>query len=81
MIASPRHWLAHPGYRPGLFRVRGGCVLLVLLRAASAPAHIVPVPPSACAFDPVTIEAPGSGVIAAATPAGPTDQFRILYDP
>ena len=81
MIASPRHWLAHPGYRPGLFRVRGAWVLLVLLRAASVPAHIVPVPPSACAFDPVTIEAPGSGVVATAAPAGPTDQFRILYDP
>ncbi len=55
--------------------------LVLLLLATSAAAHIVPVPPSTCAFDPVTIEAPASGAVGTAVPPGPSDQFRILYDP
>jgi len=64
-----------------MIRVREACVLLLLLRATSAAAHIVPVPPSACVFDPVTIEAPVSGTVGTAAPPGSADQFRILYDP
>ena len=52
--------------------------LLVLLAATRVSAHIVPVPPSACAFDPVAIEMPVAGT---AAPAGAADAFRILYDP
>ena len=61
--------------------VRTACVLPLLLLAASAPAHIVPVPPSTCVFDPVTIEAPASGVVGTAAPPQPGDQFQIFYDP
>ena len=64
-----------------MIRVREACVLLLLLRATSAAAHIVPVPPSTCVFDPVTIEAPVSGTVGTAAPPGSADQFRILYDP
>src|SRR5437762_1965362 len=46
-----------------------------------AAAHVVPVPPSTCVFDPVTIEAPVSGTVGTAAPPGSADQFRILYDP
>src|SRR5438445_1790596 len=56
-------------------------ILAVFFAAAGASAHIVPVPPSACAFDPITIEAPAAGVVATGAPAGPADGFRILYDP
>jgi len=62
-------------------RTRTPCLLLLLLLPWTTSAHIVPVPPSTCAFDPVTIEAPSSGVVGTAAPAGSADQFRILYDP
>jgi len=55
--------------------------LVLLLLASSASAHIVPVPPSTCTFDPAVIEAPASGVVGTAAPPGAADQFRILYDP
>ena len=61
--------------------VRAAYVLLLLLLAASAAAHIVPVPPSSCVFDPITIEAPTSGVVGTAAPPAPADQFQIFYDP
>src|SRR5439155_12844725 len=56
------------GSMPAMIRVREACVLLLLLRATSAAAHIVPVPPSTCVFDPVTIEAPASGTVGTAAP-------------
>ena len=61
--------------------VRAAYVLLLLLLAASAAAHIVPVPPSTCVFDPITIEAPTSGVVGTAAPPAPANQFQIFYDP
>jgi len=61
--------------------VRAAGVLLLLLFAANATAHIVPVCPSTCAFDPITIEAPASGVVGTATPPQTADQFQIFYDP
>src|SRR5262245_45948477 len=54
---------------------------LLLLAAATARAHIVPVPPSTCAFDPVTVEMPAVGLIATGAPPAPGDTFHILYDP
>jgi len=65
---------------PAMIPVRAACVLLLPLLAASA-AHIVPVCPSTCVFDPVTIEAPASGVVGTAAPPEPADQFQIFYDP
>ena len=62
-------------------RARAVCVLALLLLSGRASAHIIPVPPSDCTFDPVTIEAPASGVVGTAAPPGSADQFRILYDP
>ena len=64
-----------------MISVRRAGVLVLLLLAPSAPAHIVPVPPSTCVFDPVTVEAPMSGVVGAAAPPEPADQFQIFYDP
>ncbi len=56
-------------------------LVIALVAATSASSHIVPVPPSTCAFDPVTVEAPAAGVVGSAAPAGPADGFHILYDP
>jgi len=55
--------------------------LLLLLAAATARAHIVPVPPSTCAFEPVVVEMPAAGLTATGAPPGPGDAFHILYDP
>jgi hypothetical protein len=62
-------------------RRRWPTLLLVLLAGRSTQAHIVPVPPSTCAFDPVEIAVPTTGI--AATAAAPTaaDVLRIVYDP
>src|SRR5262245_20519982 len=54
-------------------------ILAIVLVAARASAHIVPVPDSTCAFDPLTIEVPAEGVVGTATPASPADSFRIQY--
>jgi hypothetical protein len=45
-----------------------------------AAAHIVPIPPSLCAFEPLDLRAPASGLVGAAAAAGPGDMIRILYD-
>lgn len=55
--------------------------LLALAAAATVRAHIVPVPPSTCAFDPLVVEMPSTGLVATGAPAGPADTFHILYDP
>jgi len=65
----------------GFGTMRRGWLLALLLTARSAAAHIVPVPPSACVFDPLTIDAPSAGTTATAAPPAAADQFRILYDP
>ena len=54
---------------------------IVLAAVTGAGAHIVPVPPSTCAFQPFTVEMPATSVTATTTPAGASDTFRILYDP
>jgi len=54
---------------------------LLLLAATTVRAHIVPVPPSTCAFEPVTVGMPAAGLIATGAPPAPGDLFHILYDP
>ena len=55
--------------------------ILLALAARIVDAHIVPVPPSSGAFNPVTIEAPDTGVTATAVPPRAADEFQIIYDP
>src|SRR5438094_815383 len=54
-------------------------ILAVVCAAARVSAHIVPVPDSTCAFDPITIESAATGVVGTAAPATPADSFRIQY--
>jgi hypothetical protein len=56
-------------------------LLLLILAGHSAHAHLVPVPPSTCAFDPVEIAAPADGITATAAAATTSDVLRIVYDP
>src|SRR4051812_39983090 len=62
-------------------RRRWPTLVLLLLVARSAHAHLVPVPPSTCAFDPVEIAAPNDSVIATAAAPTASDVLRIVYDP
>ena len=55
--------------------------LVILLAAAAANAHVIPVCQSTCAFDPIEIDAPDGGISVTAVPAGPSDQFVISYIP
>src|SRR5262249_10677926 len=65
---------------------RGRIALLAMaLLAAAWPArtlraHIVPVPPSVCAFQPFALNVPATGVAGDAQAAGPADALRVLYD-
>jgi hypothetical protein len=60
--------------------VRIRALLAVALAAASAAsAHVVPVLPSTCAFEPVEIRA--GGVEARGVAPGPDDAITIRYDP
>jgi hypothetical protein len=52
--------------------------LLVLARPG--PAHIVPIPPSVCAFDPLALQVPAMGLAATADDGGATDAMRFVYD-
>ncbi len=63
--------------------MRGTPLALALIAWAVAPAlaHLVPVPPSHCAFDPIALRVPATGVSGTAQPAGPADAMRIIYDP
>ena len=62
-------------------RRRWPALLLLLFAGRGAHAHLVPVPPSTCAFDPVEITAPADGVAATAAAATASDVLRIVYDP
>jgi len=55
--------------------------LPILLAAAVASAHVIPVCPSTCAFEPIEIDAPDGGISVTAAPPGPSDQFVIKYNP
>jgi hypothetical protein len=65
-------------------RGRIGVLAMVLLAAAwparTLRAHIVPVPPSVCAFQPFALSVPATGAAGAAQAAGPADAMRVLYD-
>jgi hypothetical protein len=43
-------------------------------------AHIVPIPPSVCAFDPLALQVPAMGLAATADDGGATDAMRFVYD-
>jgi len=51
--------------------------LPILLAAAVASAHVIPVCPSTCAFEPIEIDAPDGGISVTAAPPSPSDQFVI----
>jgi hypothetical protein len=55
-------------------------VLAALLSARAAGAHNVPVLPSTCAFDPLEVDAPASGVAATAPPSNAPDGVHTTYD-
>src|SRR5262245_11199082 len=55
--------------------------LPIILAAAVARAHKIPVCNSTCAFEPVEIDAPDDGISVRAVPAASSDQFVIKYDP
>ena len=45
-----------------------------------ALAHLVPIPPSTCAFEPLDFHVPAMGLDGAAQLAGPADAMRIVFD-
>ena len=60
-------------------------VLTLALLAAAFPgrtvrSHIVPVPPSVCAFEPLAFAVPATGAGGAAQAPGTADTMRVLYD-
>jgi hypothetical protein len=59
--------------------VRFAPVALVAVLAARASAHIVPIVPSTCGFDPASVELPATAVVAPLAPAG-GDEVDIIYD-
>jgi hypothetical protein len=65
---------AHPPRRPGAI-----AALLASL-AGAAHAHVGPVLPSTCTFDPVTLAVVGTTTPGTAAPAGAADAFRVRYD-
>jgi len=56
-------------------------LLVALGPAPLVRAHIVPIPPSVCEFEPLGLRVPATGVAGNVQAAGPTDAMRILYDP
>ena len=54
--------------------------LTLLLLATRVHAHSVPIPPSLCTFDPLSIAATTGGFTATAAAPAATDVFRIVYD-
>jgi hypothetical protein len=72
--------VAYRGFRTYVRGVRSASILALLVLATEAFGHIVPVPPSTCTFDPVTVEAPATSAIGTTAPPVAADQFRILYD-
>ncbi|HLY39477.1 MAG TPA: hypothetical protein VKU61_15640 [Candidatus Binatia bacterium] len=53
---------------------------IIVATAVSAGAHIVPIPPSTCAFDPFQFRVPATGLTGEAQSADPTDVLRLSYD-
>jgi len=55
-------------------------VLLAVEILRPAEGHIVPIPPSLCAFDPIHLDVPVMGLAGDAQAAVSADTMRILYD-
>jgi hypothetical protein len=53
----------------------------MVLLASRGLGHVVPVPPSTCAFEPVEIDVPAMGISTQAVAPDPSEQLRLLYDP
>ena len=76
------HMQARP--RPG--RIAGGLptvrltAVVLFAGAVAVSAHLEPILPSTCAFDPLELRVPAAGLSGTATGAGPTDVVRITYD-
>ena len=66
--------------RPTSRRTLATALLAVICAAGSAGAHLLAVPVSTCAFDPLTLDVPARGVSGAADPAGAADVMRIAFD-
>jgi len=60
--------------------VRLTAAAVIVATALSARAHIVPIPPSTCAFDPVEIRVPTTGLTGQTQANGPADAVRLTYD-
>lgn len=58
----------------------GFLVLGVVFAARAAGAHIEPIDPSSCTFDPIVVDAPALALRAAAVPARAIDALEITYD-
>jgi hypothetical protein len=54
--------------------------VLIASTVRIAAAHIVPIPPSLCAFEPLDLRTAATGVSGTAAAAGPDDMIRIVYD-
>jgi hypothetical protein len=55
-------------------------LLVVVAMVRTASAHIVPIPPSTCRFDPVDFRVPATGLSGSAQTGALADTLRILYD-
>ena len=55
--------------------------LLIASTVRLAAAHIAPIEPSLCAFEPFDLQVPATGLVGAAATAGPDDMIRTVYDP
>src|SRR5262249_25395418 len=60
--------------------IRRLTLLLVAVMVRTASAHIVPLPPSTCRFDPVDFRVPPIGLSGSAQAGATADTLRILYD-
>src|SRR5215468_8009221 len=60
--------------------IRRLTLLLVAVMVRMASAHIVPIPPSTCRFDPVDFRVPAIGLSGSAQAGAAADTLRILYD-
>src|SRR5207253_430035 len=76
--ASCLEWPAGHPYSGWSMRARG--LLVLLLAARGAAAHIIPIPPSTCVLDPVDIVAPATGVAATVAPPAAADQLTVHWD-
>ena len=55
-------------------------LLLVAATVQGALAHIVPIPPSTCRFEPLQFQVPATGLSGSAETGGVNDMMRIVFD-